>query len=300
VILGAVLFLLVQIPGLIRFQFRWTPAINLHHPGVKQVLGLLGPRILTVLCIQINYIAQDNIASRLVTGSVTALVYGWLFMQVPETIIGTALGTALLPTLSEQIVRREQSAFQQVLNRALRLILALTIPIAVLISVTIQPVVGILGFDPSGTSLVTWSARAYLLGLMGHSLLEVSVRAFYAQQNARTPLLAAGLTTAAFIFLAILLAPRLGAPGIALANAIAFTGEAFFLWFLLNRRFPGILKAGNTLARVIPAAFLGGVIAYAITGFSLPALPQALFALTAGGLIVLPFIRPELRVLIKL
>ena len=241
VILGAALFLLVQIPGLFRYQFRWTPRIDLHHPGVQQVLSLLGPRLVTVFFIQLTFLAQDNIASRLLTGSVSALVYGWLFMQVPETIIGTALGTVLLPTLSEQIVRGQVEAFRLSLNRVLRVILALTIPIAVLIAIGIPPVVRILGFDAAGTAMVVWTARAYLLGLMGHSLLEVSARAFYAQQNARTPLIAAALTTTAFIILAIILGSLLGAPGIGLANALAFTGEAILLWVLLNRRYSGIL-----------------------------------------------------------
>jgi putative peptidoglycan lipid II flippase len=66
----------------------------------------MGPRVLTVLFIQTIFIVTDNIASWLVPGSVSALVYGWLFMQVPETLVGTAIGTVLLPTISEQVARR--------------------------------------------------------------------------------------------------------------------------------------------------------------------------------------------------
>ena len=65
VILGAALFVLVQVPGLFRYQFHWSPRINLRHPGVRQVLSLLGPRLVTVFFIQLTFIAQDNIASRL-------------------------------------------------------------------------------------------------------------------------------------------------------------------------------------------------------------------------------------------
>ena len=166
VILGALLFLGVQIPGLIRYQFHWTPAINLRHPGVWQVLRLMGPRVMTVFFIQLVFLVQDNLASRLVAGSVTALVYGWLFMQVPETLIGTAIGTVLLPTLSEQVARQDTAAFRQTLNHTLRVILSLTIPVAALLSLTIRPVVAILGFDAAGTNMVTWTVRGYLLGLI--------------------------------------------------------------------------------------------------------------------------------------
>ena len=309
IILGSAFFLLVQIPGLLRLGYRWKPRINLHHQGVVQVLTLLGPRLLTVFLIQMTFIAQDNIASRLVTGTVSALVYGWLFMQVPETIIGTALGTALLPTLSEQIVRGDQPAYRQVLNHSLRVILALTIPVGILIALGIPPVVSILGFDPAGSELVVSTARAFLLGLMGHSLLEVSARAFYARQDARTPLLAAALTTIVFILLAALLGMRLGAPGIALANSLAFTGEALLLWVLLGRRFPGVLEVGRTLFRTLVASVLGGLLVYILMLVSQTMLVDsglivrtitALFAMALGALVVLPFIWQELKLLVRL
>ena len=308
-ILGAGLFFLIQVPGLLRFGFRWVPRINLHHPGVVQVLSLLGPRVLTVFFIQITFLAQDNIASRLVTGTVSALVYGWLFMQVPETIIGTALGTALLPTLSEQVVRGERVEFRQSLNRVLRVILALTIPLGVLIAIGIPPVVDILGFDAAGSNMVVWTARAYLLGLMGHSLLEVSARAFYAQQNARTPLVAAGFTAAAFVLLAFLLGRRMGAPGIALANSLAFTAEALVLWALLERRFSGLLELGGTLLRAGLAAALGGLVVFGImqlwttsnpTSGLLLATGVALVSIGLGALVALPFVWREVRLLVRL
>jgi len=235
-ILGAALFLLIQVPGLLHYQFRWTARIGMEvfvvlfaivfplllvislavgwlvagrekirglmleivgEPGVLQVLSLMGPRVLTMFCIQLIFLAQDNIASRLAVGAVTSLVYGWLFMQVPETIIGTAIGTVLLPTLSEQISRGELEAYRQTMNRTIRVILALTIPSAVLLSLVIRPAVGILGFDEAGTGLVTWVARLFLIGLVGHSLMEVAGRSFYARQDALTPLKTAALNTAA-------------------------------------------------------------------------------------------------------
>ena len=148
----------------------------------------MGPRVLTVFFIQLVFIATDNIASWLAPGAVSALVYGWLFMQVPETLVGTAIGTVLLPTISEQVAREQMDTFRQSLNRAMRIILALTIPAAVLVAVGIRPVVGLLGFDAAGTEVVVWVTRGYLVGLMGFSLIEVASRAFYAQQNAMIPL----------------------------------------------------------------------------------------------------------------
>lgn len=301
-IIGAFLFLAIQIPGLIRYKFRWTPAINLKNPGVRKVLVLMGPRVLTVLFIQLVFIATDNIASRLVPGSVTALGYGWLFMQVPETLVGTAIGTVLLPTISEQVARQDMNAFRQSLNRAMRIILALTIPAAVLVMVGIRPLVGILGFDAAGTNLVVWVTRGFLVGLMGHSLIEVASRAFYAQQQALIPLGTSFLAMLAFVILGFGLGYGLGAPGIALANSLAFTGEAALLWYLLNRRFTGVVEVRNTLIRAIPVALSGGLLVYALLRLALPitGILLGVVAIGVGGLLVLPFILPELRLLIKM
>lgn len=299
-ILGALLFLGIQIPGLLYYHFRWTPAINLRHVGVQQVLALLGPRILTVFFIQLVFMAQDNIASGMATGAVSALVYGWLFMQVPETLIGTAIGTALLPTLSEQVARREEQAYRRSLDSAVRVILALTLPAAALIMVGIRPLVGVLGFETAGTEMVVWTTRAFLVGLMGHSLLEVAVRAFYAQQNARIPLLASAFGLAVFTLLAAALAYLLGVAGIGLANALAFTAEALLLWALLSRKFPGLLHFWPTLLRAILAGGIAALLVYFLLQLPFPSLPLAVGALGLGGLVVLPFIWPEIRLLIKL
>lgn len=306
-ILGAVLFFAVQIPGLIHFKFKWIPKINLRNPNVQQVIRLMLPRIGTVFFIHAIFIAQDNLASGLVAGSVTALVYGWLFMQVPESLIGTAIGTALLPTISEQINRGEDDAFKESLNVTVRTILALTIPSAVLLSVGARTLVGILGFDAAGTELVVWTVRAYMAGLVGHSLLEVAARAFYAQQKAITPLLASGATAMVFIMLGLLLTPILGAPGIGLANTLAFSGEAILLLWLIRQKFPGWLDIGKPLLRVGLISIFSGALVF----FLLRAVPMENFStmistaigvgiISVGGLIVLPFIWPEVKLLGKI
>lgn len=301
-IIGAVLFLVIQLPGLVKYKFHWTPSINMHHPAVRKVLVLMGPRVLTVLFIQLVFVARDNIASGLVVGSVTALSYGWLFMQVPETLIGTAIGTVLLPTISEQVAREQVDAFRQSLNHSARVILALTIPSAALIAVGIRPVVSILGFDAAGTEVVVWVTRGFLVGLMGQSLVEVAVRAFYAQQNAMIPLYAALGTTMIFVILAVVLSYFFDAAGIALANGLAYTAEALFLWYLLNRRYSGVAEVRSTLVRVIPVAISCGLLVYGL--MQLPVEISGLIlwvaALGVGGLLALPFILPELKLLVKM
>ncbi len=301
-VLGAVLFLGIQIPGLIRYGFRWVPAIDLNHPGVRKVLRIMIPRIGNVFFIYLVLVyIPDNIASSLPEGSITALVYGWLIMQVPESLIGTALGTALLPSISEQITRKERTRFSSLVNRAVRVLLAFTLPVSLLVAIGVEPLVELFGFDPIGSALVVWTSRAFLLGLVGHALLEIGARGFYAQQDAITPLLASVLMAVTFTLLALGLSRSMGAPGIALANSLAFSGEALLLLFLLNRKFPGMLELGRTLPRVIAATLIGGLVATLLIAFlPMPAIITAIAALGLGALAVLPFIWPEIKTLATL
>jgi putative peptidoglycan lipid II flippase len=241
VILGAVLHLLIQVPGLVRYGFRWTPRLTVAHPGVRRVLTLMGPRILTLGLLNLVFIVNDNLASGLDTGAVSALAYGWLILQLPETVIGTAAGTALLPTLSEYVTRGEAAELQRLLRRAVAVLLALTVPITLAGLVLMRPAVKLVfegrAFTAENSELVILAARLFLLGLVGHSLVDVAARTFYAHQDARTPLWLAALTLGVFVLLGrVLILTPLGFAGLALANAAAFSGEAALMLLILYRR----------------------------------------------------------------
>ncbi len=302
VILGAALHLLIQVPGLIRYQFRWRPVIGLRTPGVVRVLTLLWPRLLTMVSIQAYFVARDSLASRFGEAGVGALNLGWTIQQVPETVIGTAIAIALLPTLSEFINAGQTDSFRETVNRALRVMLALSLPSAALLAATVRPLAGaFFGFETAQLDLVTWCTWAFLFGLLGDAWLEVAVRSFYANQNTRTPLVAAAVQAVSFVGLAWLLSRLIGLPGIPLAAALTFTAQALVLHSLLNRKFPGLLNMTGTLPRSLLAALTGGGVAWAATAFvPLSPLFSALIGLTAGFALVLPFIWKEIRLLLSL
>ena len=302
VILGAALHLLIQVPGLIRYKFRWTPVLSLRDAGVRQVLSLMWPSLLAMFFFQLNFVARDNLASRLGEGAVTVLTYSWTLMQLPETLIGTAIATVLLPTLAELIARNERARYREMLNRVLRVLLAFTIPVVVLLMVCLPPLARVVfAFRGADNELFVRTARAFLGGVIGYSLVETGVRAFYAQQKARIPLLTAGLRMVVYVLLGVLLFRRLGPPGLGLADSLVAIGEGSLLFFLLDRNSPGILKVGRTLLRVGGASCAAGLLAFGMMQFlPLPDLPLALASMVAGGVVVLPFIWPEIKLLTRL
>src|SRR5512142_201852 len=220
VIIGAVLHLLIQVPALFRYGFKWTPALDLRHTGLIEALKLLGPRLLTMFGIQLIVIARDNLASRLgQVGAVTSLTYGWMIMQVPETLLGTAIATAMLPTLAELATGENWSGFRSAIEKALRVLIALTLPIAAILAAGINPLVrAVFGFNAGTSTLITWTTRAYLLTLTGYAIQEIAARSFYARKEPMFPLYSVLIRLTIFILIGIAgvtLFRNIGAPVIA-------------------------------------------------------------------------------------
>src|SRR5690606_33048272 len=156
---------------------------GLRNEGVRKVLVLMAPRVLTMLFIHIYFVARDNLASGLAEGSITALNLGWFIMQVPETLIGSALAIALLPSVAQLFTRGDTAGFTAAVNGAVRTILALTIPAAILLAMGLRPLVerAFPVYSAAEVDLIVWITQLYLAGLTGHALLEIGSRSFYAQ-----------------------------------------------------------------------------------------------------------------------
>jgi putative peptidoglycan lipid II flippase len=305
VILGAAFHLLIQIPALFRYGFKWTPALDLQNTGLIEALKLLGPRLLTMGGIQSIVIARDYFASLLKQdGAVTSLQNGWMIMQVPETLLGTAIATAMLPTLAEYAARADWSGFHLAVEKALRVLIALTIPVAAVLAAGINPIVRVIfDFPEPISTLITWTTRAYLLTLTGFCIQEVAARSFYARQEPMFPLYAVVLRLAIFILFGIAgitLFRNIGAPLIAVAE-IALLIESIILFGWLSKRMHEPLQVWGATLKGLAAAVIGGVTAYTLALY-VPgsALLTALLGMVVGGLVALPLIWSEIKLLLKL
>lgn len=297
VIAGAFLHLSIQLPGLVRHGYRWSSGLGLRDAGLRRILALMGPRLVTIGAFQLMFVVQDNLGSRLPSGAITALAYGWLIMQFPETLLGTALGTAMLPTLSEFSARGDSASFAKGVARGLRVLLALSLPAATLLAVAARPLVSIaFGFDAADSALVAAATQGFLLGLVGHVWLEILARAFFAQQSARPPLAARLANLLVFVTAGIVLYRPMGAAGIAVANSLGFTLEAGILFVLLARTAPEIRRAWSTLPRAVAGSMLGAGLAYAgVVWLPIGELLSTAIGLSVGGVVALIFVWPEIR-----
>ncbi len=293
-LLGALGHLLIQVPGLIRYQAKYYALLYWHDSDLRQVLKLMGPRVLNVGVIQINFVVIYMLASYLSEGSVSALDYGWDLMQMPQTIIGSAIGIVLFPTLAELAALHNIDGLRRAMSLAVRIMLVLTIPAAVGLIVLGQPIIQVMfergEFGPDSTAAVSWALQFWALALIGHSLLEVVNRTFYAQKDTVTPLLTSLVSMGINLGLALLLYQTvLGVGGLALSNGVAVTVEVLIMLFIANRRLHGVegRKIIDTLVRTVLAAGAMGLTVRAVTFMVGP--DQPFITIIVGGTLGLAF-----------
>ncbi len=311
VILGAAAHLLIQVPALIRHRFRWYPEIRIKEANTRRVLHILGPRIISMFFVQIIFIVRDNYASRLASGAVTALSYGYMFQQLPETLIGTAIGTAILPSLSLYISNQDIRSYREVIEKACRIALALSLGAAVVMSVGLGPVIRfVFAFDARQNELMMWTMRGFLAGLAGHCLLEIANRSYYAQEQALVPLLGTLLNVLIYIIAGFILFQKLDAPGLSLTDSLAFTVQPLMMLMILghpdrfSKLLPGkkILSAPvdmrNTFLRsIIGAAAAGGICFAVMTFLNINILVKSILGMIVSMFVYFAAIIPELKLL---
>jgi putative peptidoglycan lipid II flippase len=266
-VIGAALHLLIKVPALIKYGFRWAPLLRLGTGDVRRVALLMGPRVIDLGVFHFTLIATTNLASRLGPGGVSSLEWGWDAMQLPETIIGTAFGLVAFPTLAELAAKGDRDGLRRTLGESLRMVLALAVPAAAGLILLGRPLLAMLyqrgEFDDAATAAVYATLRMYALGLTAHVCLELAARAYFAQKDTVTPLLLAVGSAGLNIALGLLLMGPLGAPGLALANSVAVTLEVLALLYLLRPRLGGVegRETAGQLLRVLGATLVmaGGI-----------------------------------------
>lgn len=258
VVLGAVLYLAIQLPTLSKLAPSSTGYWSLFtgywslftDSAVRQVIRLMGPRVLGAGVVQLNFWVNAWLASQMSPGSYTGLVFGFALMLMAQAAIAQSVAIAVMPTFSAQFALGKIDEMRHALASALRGMLLFAVPASVGLMALRQPIVAMLyqrgEFTATSTEMVAWALLWYAAGMVGHSVMEVLTRAFYAQQDTKTPVLigaiAMGLNVV-FSFAFSAWFSRIGwmpHGGLALANSLATALEAAALFIVMRHRLGGI------------------------------------------------------------
>jgi len=191
VFIGGFLQLAFQVPFLKQIGLLPRLDFKSDDEGVWRILKLMGPAVLGVSVAQISLILNTIFASFLNTGSVSWLYYADRLMEFPTGVLGVALGTILLPSLSKAYAGKDDSEYSQLLDWGLRLTFILAAPAAVALAVLATPLVATLfnygKFTPLDVLMTQQALIAYSVGLLGLILVKILAPGFYARQNIKTP-----------------------------------------------------------------------------------------------------------------
>jgi putative peptidoglycan lipid II flippase len=250
VVIGALFYLLIQIPSLLKQKGTYTPTLGLDNRNTRQVLLLMGPRLLGVAVVQLNFWVNNILASSMEGGSAASLSYGFSLMLMAQAAIAQSVAIAAMPTFSAQHALGKMDEMRASLAATLRGILLMALPASVGLIILREPLISFLyqrgKFDEHDVQLTAWALLWFAAGLVGHSVMEVLTRAFYAQQDTKTPVIIGTIAMGLNVIFSILFSKffaQIGwfpLGGLALANSLATALEATALFIFMRRRLNGI------------------------------------------------------------
>ena len=295
-VVGAGLHLAIQIPGLWRVRARWLPYLNWRKSRLREVIKLMIPRAIGLSLANLNLLIAINIASQLGSGATAAFDRGYALMQIPQTLIGTAMGIVIFPTLALLSASGDLRGKRLAMSGALRFILIASIPAAAMMVIAGRPLVGVLeggAFDPAGADRFFAVLQAFALGIITQSGVEIVARSFYADKQMIIPLMVQIGEVALNMILALALVPVIGVAGLALANSVAVGVEMIILLVILRGRWQGIDERAlitTAFKTIVAAAVMAGAMLAlrpVIEGIALPLDRRLVLAAHAGIQIVI-------------
>jgi len=269
-------------------------------PEVKRMLALIGPAAIGAGAVQFNLLISTTLAARfLPEGSVSYLYYADRLNQLPLGLIGIGVGTAMLPGLSRQLGGGDHRAALDTQNRAIELVLLLTLPATAALMVSATPLIrGLLQhgvFEARDTLATAQALAAFSLGLPAYVLIKVLTPGFYARSDTKTPVRIAIVAMLVNLALNLVLIWPLAHVGLALTTAIAAWVNAGLLYWTLRRRdhFSIDDRLKRTSIRLFAATIVMAALLYFVlnplvdpwTGRSLVERTLALLALTISGVV---------------
>ncbi len=270
---GSFMHFFVQLPQIIKlrekqfhFSFGWKD------PKVRNVIRLMIPRQIGASAVQLNFLVNNYIASYMAAGSISALSWGLSLMLMPQAAIAQSVATVSLPLFSVQAARGDFSEMRSALASTLRLVLFLAIPASAGLIIFGDPVVRLIferhAFTTEMTKMVSWALIWYGTGLVGHCIVEVVSRAFYAMQDTKTPVMILFCAMILNMGMSIGLASLFQSfgwqehGGLALANSIATALEMTALLFFMRRKLHGLEGKRiwhAVIMNLIAAIIMGGI-----------------------------------------
>jgi putative peptidoglycan lipid II flippase len=285
VLAGGVFQLGWQLPSVWRAGFSYRPRVDFNDPGLRRIAALMGPAFIGNAALQINAMVSTYFASQLtdaagnvLNGPVSWMSYAFRFLQLPLGVFGVALASVTLPRIARSAAVSRVAEFRGTLAQAVGTALALTIPSSIGLAIVGESMIALIyqggAFQAADTRETAASLACYSVGLAGYTLIKILAPAFYALDDARTPMLVSVATMVLNVAISWLLVTRagMGHPGLALSISLAALVGAAALFELLRRRIGGLdgSRIVSSAIRILAASAMMAVACLAAQRLHLP------------------------------
>ena len=274
-LIGGLLQLIVQFPSLRRVGFRFRLDFKWRDPGVRTILGMMGPATIAASAVQVNVAVNSIFASGLGDGPIAWLNIAFRLMQLPLGIFGVAVATVTLPLVSRSAAMGNTGEFRSALAHSIRLVLLLTIPAAIGLIILAEPIIHLIyehgRFTPYATTQTAAALQFYAIGLAGYSADKVLAPAFYALNKRFVPMFVTLTSIAINFSLNWFFTFHLhwGHRGLAFSTSMVAITNFFFLYSMM-RHYTGRLETSamfQTVAKLLLAGAGLAVICWFASAF---------------------------------
>ena len=267
---GAVMHMLIQLPGVFSLGYKYRMHVHWDHPALRRIAGLMIPRTLGVAIAQINVVVNVAIASHLDKAAVSIFKWADNLQSLPIGIFGVSFAVAIFPTLAERYSLRQIDDFRADVVQVLRQLIFFVVPTMMLYWLLRAQIVRlVLGYGEFGWDYTRFTASAlafFTFGILAQCLIQLLARSFYALQDTKTPLITSMVALGINVVMALVLVEYFGIVGLAGAVSCAAIVNAGILLVLLSMRigaFPW-KNIANLFLRVVVASG-----ALAVAGYGL-------------------------------
>ncbi len=267
VVIGAFLHLAIQLPTVYSLGFRYKKIFNLRDKNTLQIFKMMLPRTMSLAIAQINLVVITALASSLAAGSLTAFNFANNLQSFPIGIFGISFAVAAFPALSEAAFDRNRlsKSFSQAFRQILFFVIPATVLMIILRAQIIRVILGTGNFSWRDTIMTMDALGFFVLSLFAQATIPLLVRVFYARHDSKTPFYLGLFTVIINIILSLILAPKMGVAGLALAFSAANIANfvLLFTWIYIKTGAINMNEIIVSVFKLTVAAIFAGLAAQA-------------------------------------
>ena len=238
--------IIVQLPTAIKKGFRYSFKVDFKDEGLKKIVKLALPILISSWVQPINNIVNLRLASGLEGGeAVSAIEYAYTLYLIVVGVFSYTLSNIIFPELSKLSADSKKDEFVKILNKSLKISIFFIIPMAVGIGFLSTSIIGIIyergEFTAHSTDLTAGALMLYAIGMIGYGIMEILNKAFYAMQDAKTPMIVSGTAIILNIVLSIVFVNMIGYLGLPLSASITSLFTAVIMMWRINQKCFGIV-----------------------------------------------------------